>query len=373
MKHRIPAIVMMRKHSVNRNKVSGGKRIRVLIIDGSAVVRRTLTDIVNSHPSLEVVGTAADPLIARDKIKLLRPDVLTLDVEMPRMDGYQFLKNLMRLRPMPVVMISSLTAEGTTAAARALELGAVDFLCKPTEVGAHGLEKFGSVVCGKLLSAAATRIDRTPVRNASITASQIGGKRYPQAKRLLAFGASTGGTLAITDVIRVLPADSPGVVIVQHIPVSFSGAFANNLNHQSALRVAEAVDGEIILQGHAYVAPGDKHLEVVKEGSSLRCRLSDHDPVCGHKPSVDVLFNSVARAAPESSMGIILTGMGKDGAEGLLRMHNCGAKTIAQDEQSSVVWGMPGAAVSLGAASKVLPLCDIGRQICVQNALKPIS
>jgi len=334
---------------------------KVLVVDDSAVVRRRLTNIINQHPRLCVVGIAADTFIARKQIKQHSPDVLTLDVELPRMDGHQFLKNLMRLRPMPVVMISSLTGRDTVATKRALELGAVDVVCKPSNSRSERMQDYSTEVCNKLLAAASTPV--TCLHSCSPVDTG-----HVKAARLIALGASTGGTQALDEVIRSMAPGSAGVVIVQHIPASFSGAFAKKLDQHSALHVSEAVDGDYILQGHAYVAPGGRHLRVIKEGAHYRCRLSDHDPVCGHRPSVDVLFSSLARYAPHNSIGIILTGMGSDGAQGLLQMHNSGARTIAQDQESSVIWGMPGSAVSLGAADKVLPLCDIADYLGHKNA-----
>ncbi len=348
-------------------------KIKVLVIDDSAVVRQLLTALINRHHRLEVVGAAADPFIARDKIKLLEPDVLTLDVEMPRMDGHQFLRNLMRLRPMPVVMVSTLTEKGAAATLLALELGAVDSIGKPAIDHIDELGVFGSELCRKLVAASRidheqliSALDNNPLQCRTIV-------NYPKAGKLLALGASTGGTKALEDILRPLPENTPGTVIVQHIPGTFSQAFAKKLDQNTCLRVKEAVDGEPILQGHAYVAPGEQHLEVVRDGGTFCCRLLDTEPVSRHRPSVDVLFNSVARCAANNAVGVILTGMGKDGSSGLLKIHNAGCPTVAQDEESSVVWGMPGSAVSLGAVDTVLPLSNIPAHICTLLSLRMVA
>ncbi|OED34447.1 chemotaxis response regulator protein-glutamate methylesterase [Chromatiales bacterium (ex Bugula neritina AB1)] len=338
---------------------------KVLVIDDSAVARQVLTALINRHPGLEVVGTAADPFIARDKIKLLNPDVLTLDVEMPRMDGHQFLRNLMRLRPMPVVMVSSLTEKGAVASLLALELGAIDCIGKPSTDCGDALANFGEEIGEKLIAAAGIekeQLRQTREKENRPLFCSVEAK-HPRAKSLLALGASTGGTKALEHVLHGLPENSPGTVIVQHIPGSFSEALARKLDQNSCLIVREAVDGEPILQGHAYLAPGEQHLEVVRDGLFFNCRLLDTEPVSRHRPSVDVLFNSVAYSAANRAIGVILTGMGKDGSSGLLNIRNSGCPTIAQDEESSVVWGMPGSAVAIGAVDTVLPLSSIPEQI----------
>ncbi len=342
------------------------KVIRVLVVDDSAVVRQVLSRVINRHPQLSVVGTAADPYIARDKIKQLSPDVLTLDIEMPRMDGHQFLRNLMRLHPMPVVMVSSLTGKGADATLLALELGAVDFMCKPAIGVADNLELFGNEVCEKLLLAA--KVDPERLRRVALYHAPASRKSlltsFRKTNQLLAIGASTGGTQALDVVLSKLPPDTPGTVVVQHIPGSFSGPLARRLNDNSAMEVKEAADNEQILQGHVYLAPGSKHLSVVRDGAFYRCRLSDDEPVNRHRPSVDVLFDTVAECAPNNALAVILTGMGSDGAKGMLNVKQSGSPTIAQDKPSSVVWGMPGSAVKLGAADRVLPLSAIAGQIC---------
>jgi two-component system chemotaxis response regulator CheB len=344
------------------------KKIRVLVIDDSAVMRQLLTEILCSDPGIEVVGTAPDPYVAREKIKLLNPDVLTLDVEMPRMDGLAFLRNLMRLRPMPVVMCSSLTQKGAQVALDALSLGAVDFVAKPVLDVAHGIRDCAQEIVSKVKMAARAKIrPLTDPPALSVAERHDAGSVLPKrgapthfatTDRIIAIGASTGGTEAIKEVLARLPADTPGVVIAQHIPKAFSGSFALRLDSCSVLNVCEARDGQPILAGHAYLAPGDQHLLVVRDGARYRCQLSDGDLVNRHRPSVDVLFRSVAQSAGRNSIGVMLTGMGRDGAEGMKEMREAGASTIAQDENTSVVWGMPGAAWQIGAVQSLhaLPL-----------------
>jgi two-component system chemotaxis response regulator CheB len=340
---------------------SHGKRIRVLIIDDSALVRSLLTRIIEADPSLEVVGTAPDAFVARDKIKALNPDVLTLDVEMPRMDGLQFLRNLMRLRPMPVVMCSSLTARGADVTLTALELGAIDFVTKPRVDIAHALEGYAQELIAKLKIAASARVRPLPAGAVSAQAPSggphcAGGLRFRTGAQVIAIGASTGGTEAIREVLSRLPPDAPGIVITQHIPRAFSGPFAARMNRCSRLNVREAQDGALIQPGCVYIAPGDRHLLVERDGTRYRCRLGDEAPVNRHRPSVDVLFRSVAEQVGANAVGVILTGMGADGAHGLKQMRERGAFTLAQDARTSIVWGMPGAAVALGAVAEVLPI-----------------
>lgn len=337
------------------------KKTRVLVVDDSALMRRLLTDLLNSDDGIEVVGAAPDAYVAREKIKALDPDVLTLDIEMPRMDGVTFLSNLMRLRPMPVVMVSTLAESGADLTLRALELGAVDFVTKPKTDLVHTLSDYAEEISRKVKSAAATNISALVRRNESsqVAIKPVNGSAphsFRTTDKLIAIGASTGGTEAIREVLTRLPADSAGIVIVQHIPPVFSQSFANRMNEVCALSVCEARDGQRVMPGHAYIAPGDRHLSIVRDGATYRCCLHDSEPVNRHKPAVDVLFDSVAEFAGENAVGVILTGMGRDGAKGLLRMRERGARTVAQDESSSVVWGMPGAAVKEGAAETVLPL-----------------
>lgn len=353
-------------------------KIRVLIIDDSALIRQMLTDILNTAPDIEVVGTAADPYIAREKIKSLSPDVLTLDVEMPRMDGLTFLGNLMRLRPMPVVMVSSLTQQGAETTLQALELGAVDFVSKPVNDLAATFHEYAEEICAKIRIAANAKV-RALLRSRSIpqvppkySADEILSKTPPRELRtteqLIAIGASTGGTEAIKEVLLMMPADSPAIVITQHIPEAFSEPFAKRMDAACRMKVYHAEDGMQIIPGHVYIAPGGKHLLIERSGARYYCRLSDGPPVNRHRPSVDVLFRSVAQHAGKNAIGIILTGMGDDGAKGLKEMHDSGAATIAQDEQTSIVWGMPGEAVKLGAAEHILPLTKIaGKALALVN------
>jgi two-component system chemotaxis response regulator CheB len=340
--------------------VKGTRRVRVLVVDDSALIRQLMTELLSADPAIEVVGAAADPFIARDKIKQLNPDVLTLDVEMPRMDGLTFLQNLMRLRPMPVVMVSSLTEAGATVTLDALALGAVDFVTKPGIDVARGLAEYAGVLQAKVKEAAHARVARVEVRTANDAPSAMS---YRTTDRLLAIGASTGGTEAIREVLSAMPADAPAIVIAQHIPAQFSRPFAERLDKNSRMTVMEAADGQQIMPGHAYVAPGGRHLRVQRSGARWICRLGDDLPVSGHRPSVDVLFESVAAQAGRNASAALLTGMGDDGARGMLALRDAGAATLAQDQATSVVWGMPGAAVARGAAQQVVPLHDVARRL----------
>ena len=343
------------------------KKIRVLIVDDSALMRKLLSELLSADPNIEVVGTAMDAYVAREKIKQLNPDVLTLDVEMPKMDGVTFLSNLMRLRPMPVVMISSLTVKGADLTMRALDLGAVDFVSKPAIDLAHSLEAYSEEIIQKIRTAAVAKVDslaRKPRSVASAATPQASGPPdagavFQTTHQVIAIGASTGGTEAIKDVLVDLKPDCPGIVIAQHIPPVFSRSFAERMDRVSPLAVCEASDGQQILPGHVYIAPGDRHLEVRRDGARYRCHLHEGEPVNRHRPSVDVLFDSVADHVGQNAIGVILTGMGRDGAKGLRLMRDHGATTIAQDEQSSVIWGMPRAAVEEEGAGSVLPLSRI--------------
>lgn len=344
------------------------KKIRVLVVDDSAFVRQMLTRMLSEDPAIEVVGAAPDPYAARERIKALNPDVLTLDVEMPRMDGVTFLANLMRLRPMPVVMVSSLTAQGAEVTLRALELGAVDFVTKPQLDLAHTLDDYAEEIRAKVKAAAAARLQpraaiARPSAGSKAPHRAAGGGPLRTTERLIAIGASTGGTEAIKDVLLALPAHAPGIVITQHMPQAFTGAFARRLDGLCAMTVCEAQDGQQILPGHAYIAPGNHHLLVRRDGARYVCQLSDGPPVNRHRPSVDVLFRSVAQNVGPNAIGVILTGMGADGAEGLAEMRAAGAHTLAQDEKSSVVWGMPGSALKRGAVAEVLPLGAIAARL----------
>jgi two-component system chemotaxis response regulator CheB len=358
------------------------RRVRVLIVDDSALVRQMLTEILNGDPAIEVVGHAPDPYVAREKIKALHPDVLTLDIEMPKMDGITFLSNLMRLRPMPVVMVSTLTAAGADVTLQALEHGAVDFVAKPQVDFAHTIEGYAEEIRAKVKAAAGARVaalDRprhavmappaTPRLSADAVLVQSRPRHFQTTDRIIAIGASTGGTEAIKEILISMPADAPGMVIAQHIPEAFSGPFARRMNLASAMTVAEAQDGQQILPGHVYIAPGSHHLLVTRDGARYVCRLSDGPPVNRHRPSVDVLFRSMAQNVGPNGIGALLTGMGDDGARGLREMHDAGAPTLAQDEQTSVVWGMPKAAVRLGAVDRVLPLAEIATALLGDQAI----
>lgn len=343
---------------------------RVLVVDDSAVVRQILSEILASDPGIEVVGTAADPLLARDKIKRLAPDVITLDVEMPRMDGLAFLENLMRLHPLPVVMISSLTERGADTTLQALALGAVDFVSKPKLDVSRGLQAYADEIIEKVKAAARSRVRalvRVPVAPKLTLAPQAPAasrsSQFRTTDRLIALGASAGGTEALRVVLEGLPADAPAVVMTQHLPATFSGAFAERLDRHSAMAVREASDGEAVLPGHAYLPPGGRHLRVIRDGARWRCRVDDGPAVNRHKPAVDVLFQSVALSAGANAIGVILTGMGDDGARGLLQLRQAGAPTLVQDEATSVVWGMPGAAMKLGAADETVPLEKIAERL----------
>jgi two-component system, chemotaxis family, protein-glutamate methylesterase/glutaminase len=354
---------------------SAKRRIRVLIVDDSALVRSLLSDILSTDRFIEVVGVAGDAHVAREKIKALNPDVITLDVEMPKMDGITFLRNLMRLRPMPVVMVSSLTERGADVTLDALAIGAVDYLSKPKIDLAATLKDYGEELIEKIKTAAkasvraldprrAATIAARPAHNAdAVLAKARPPKQLRTTDRIIAIGASTGGTEAIKEVLMRLPPDAPGVVVAQHIPKAFSTPFARRMNDCSQVTVCEAEDGQQVLAGHVYIAPGDRHLMVVRDGARYVCRLDDGVPVNRHKPSVDVLFRSVAQNAGGNAIGVLLTGMGKDGARGLKEMLDAGSRTIAQDEATSVVWGMPGEAVSLGAAQHVVALESVTSKV----------
>jgi len=357
------------------------KKFKVLIIDDSALVRQVLTTIINSSRKLEVIGTARDPIDAREKIKQLNPDVLTLDVEMPKMDGITFLKNLMRLRPMPVLMISTLTEAGADVTLEALEVGAIDFIAKPKIDVQDALQEYTSEIIEKLEVAGIAKVKEY---KASAEISKVAKKldagavlkkkegkiRFKSTDKIVALGASTGGTEAIKEVLEALPADSPGIVISQHIPITFSRAFTERVNKMCQIEVCEPTDGQRILPGHAYIAPGDKHLIVERSGTNYICRLNDGPPVSRHKPSVDVMFRSVAQNVGPNAMGVMLTGMGADGAEGMLEMKQQGAYNVSQDEDSCVVWGMPGAAVKIGAVDKEVTLSKVAKEIikyCIES------
>ncbi|MEO5861177.1 MAG: chemotaxis response regulator protein-glutamate methylesterase [Burkholderiales bacterium] len=343
--------------------------VRVLIVDDSAATRHILQEILGAYDDLKVVGTASDPYMARDKIKELRPDVLTLDIEMPLMSGLDFLERLMRLRPMPVVMVSSLTEKYAETTLRALELGAVDYIAKPRAGTKQLLAEYGEELANKIRAAAETDVsyieslDKTWLSRAQM--QPVGSLRRTQGldQRVIAIGASTGGTEAIREVLTQFPDSMPPVLIAQHMPEFFTGMFARRLDQSCRLKVSEGRHDEPALVGHAYVAPGHSHMELAKVGSQYRIRLNQGALVNRHRPSVDVLFRSVAKVAAHQALGVILTGMGQDGASGLVTLRETGSHTIAQDEKSSVIFGMPRVAIEKNGAVDVLPLRDIGKRI----------
>ena len=340
-------------------------KIKLLIVDDSALIRQMLTQIFNSSDDIEVVGSAVDPIAARDKIKKLNPDVLTLDVEMPRMDGLTFLRNLMRLRPMPVVMISTLTEAGATVTLEALEAGAVDFVAKPKVDVANSLNAYAEDIIAKVKMAAKARV-RTVVSKPKVAgplAVRSQKTHFKTTDKLIALGSSTGGTEAIKEVVSGLPLNTPPIVISQHLPVAFSESFAKHVNDVTEMTVCIAKEGQQILPGNIYIAPGDKHLLVMRNGARYVCKLDDGPAVNRHKPSVEVMFKSVAQNVGGNAIGVMLTGMGADGSQTMNEMKAAGSVNIVQDEASSVVWGMPGEAYKLGAADHVVPLEHIAAQI----------
>ena len=335
-------------------------KIKVLIVDDSALIRSVMTEIISSQPDMEVVGVAPDPLVARELIKQTNPHVLTLDVEMPKMDGLDFLEKLMRLRPMPVVMVSSLTERGSEITLRALELGAVDFVTKPKISIQSGMREYTELIADKIRAAAKARI-RARTIGAPAAAGALPALRNPltSSEKLIIIGASTGGTEAIREFLMQMPSDCPGILIAQHMPEGFTTSFARRLDSLCKISVQEAAGGERILPGHAYIAPGHSHLLLVRSGANYMTKIEQSAPVNRHRPSVDVLFRSAALAAGKNAVGVILTGMGKDGAAGMLEMKQAGAHNFAQDEASCVVFGMPREAIALGAADEIGPLTEL--------------
>jgi two-component system, chemotaxis family, protein-glutamate methylesterase/glutaminase len=342
-------------------------KIKVLVIDDSVLIRKMLTEILNSSPEIEVIGTAADPLIARDLIKQLNPDVLTLDIEMPNMDGITFLRNLMRLRPTPVVMISTLTEKGAGVTLEALTLGAVDFIAKPKVDVLNTLTLYAEEIIAKVKMAAKANIGnsfpRTVKPAETLNKTDSVKRSLAASNKIIALGASTGGTEAIKVVAKGLPANTPAIIITQHLPAAFSESFVRHIDSITEMTACIPKQGQTVETGHIYLAPGDRHMEIVKEGTRYSIKLLDTEPVNRHKPAVDVMFRSVVRSAGPNAIAVLLTGMGADGAAGMKEMHDSGAKTVVQDEQSSVVWGMPGAAYKLGCADYVLPLEEIANKI----------
>lgn len=344
-------------------------KLKVLVIDDSALIRSVMKEIINREKDMECVGAAPDPLVAREMIKALNPDVLTLDVEMPKMDGLDFLERLMRLRPMPVLMVSTLTERGSDITFRALELGAVDFVSKPKLDIARGMEEYAIEITDKIRATAQARVrksadERVQVPDkysADVVLPSISG-RFSSTEKLIVIGASTGGTEAIKEILTRLPADAPGVLVTQHMPEHFTKSFADRLDTLCKISVKEAEDNERILPGHAYIAPGHSHLLIKRSGANYMTKLDQGELVNRHRPSVDVLFRSAANVAGANALGVILTGMGKDGVQGMLEMKRAGSYTIAQDEATCVVFGMPKEAIAAGGVSEVLPLQSIARR-----------
>jgi two-component system, chemotaxis family, protein-glutamate methylesterase/glutaminase len=342
-------------------------KTRVVVVDDSALVRSLLTEIINRQPDMECIGSASDPFAAREMIRNLNPDVITLDVEMPRMDGIDFLSKLMRLRPMPVVMVSTLTERGAEVTLKALELGAIDFVAKPKIGVADGLKQLADEITEKIRTASKARVSKPHAPAPAASGAPV--KAAPQSigrlstEKLIFIGASTGGTEATKEVLMNLPPDSPGVVITQHMPPGFTKSYANRLDGLCKIRVKEAVDGERVLPGHAYIAPGGFHLSVERSGANYIARVTDGEPVNRHKPSVEVLFESAARVVGPNALGIMLTGMGADGAKAMRTMKDAGSYNVCQDEATCVVFGMPREAIAHGAANEVLPLQKIATHV----------
>jgi two-component system chemotaxis response regulator CheB len=345
--------------------------IRVLVVDDSAVVRAALSEILSSDPAIEILGAAADPFLAAERMRDQAPDVITLDIEMPRMDGLTFLQRLMAQHPLPVVICSSLAEEGCETALRALELGAVEVIQKPRLGARQFLEESRTRICDAVKAAARARLRRAPVRpivEPKLTADAIlppprSDAMLQTTERVVAVGASTGGTEALRQLLTSLPLDAPGVVVVQHMPERFTTAFARRLDSLCAVSVKEAEDGDSVVPGRALVAPGNRHTLVKRSGARYFVEVREGPLVSRHRPSVDVLFRSVARYAGRNAVGVILTGMGDDGARGMLELKAAGARTIAQDEATSVVWGMPLEAIKRGAVDEVLPLDAIAGDV----------
>lgn len=359
-------------------------KIKVLVVDDSALIRNLMTKIINSQTDMETVATAPDPFIARDQIKKFNPDVITLDIEMPKMDGIEFLEKIMRLRPTPVLMVSTLTDRGADVTFRALELGAVDFVTKPKLDISQGMIDYANEITDKIRAAYAARFRLARVSNkttAPVAKPQAGtpgthvltakpevpshalGNRFAATEKLVLIGSSTGGTEAIRVILEQLPKDSPAILITQHMPAGFTKSFADRLNQVCHITVKEAEHGERVLPGHAYIAPGDRHLMLGRNGANYICQLNNSEPVNRHRPSVEVLFKSGQEVSPRNIVGIMLTGMGKDGAQAMADMKKAGSYNICQDEASSVVFGMPREAIALGAADEIAPLNQIAKRL----------
>ncbi len=340
-----------------------GRPVRVVIVDDSAVARQAIRMLLKDQPGIEVVGTASDPRTAQDIIATRNPDVVTLDVEMPAMDGLTFLERLMRQRPTPVIMVSSQTEAGADVTLRALEMGAVDFVPKSSLAGGPDHERHRAEFAGKVRAAGSARLRPLPIVEPRESFRSTAAVAARLAERIVAIGSSTGGVEALQEVICALPPRSPAVLVAQHMPPHFTARLAARLNAKSAVRVVEAEEGQLVTPGSVYIAPGDRHLRLGRWGKSYICRVSDDPLVGGHRPSVDVLFRSVARAAGAQAVGVILTGMGSDGAKGLLEMREAGARTIGQDRATCVVYGMPKAAAAMGATESEAPIDRMAARI----------
>ncbi|MDP3189099.1 chemotaxis response regulator protein-glutamate methylesterase [Limnobacter sp.] len=354
------------------------EKIKVLVVDDSALIRSVMSKIINSQRDMETVATAPDPFVARDQIRKFSPDVITLDIEMPKMNGIEFLEKIMRLRPTPVVMVSTMTQQGTDVTFRALELGAVDFVTKPKLDINQGMIDYANEITDKIRAAYAARfrLTRLPpkpaAQQASVASEKVRkpmpthsalGNRYAATEKLVLIGSSTGGTEAIRLILEQMPLDSPAILITQHMPAGFTKSFAERLNQVCKITVKEALHGEPVLPGHAYIAPGDRHLLLGRNGANYICQLSDSEPVNRHRPSVEVLFRSGQEISPRNIVGVMLTGMGKDGAQAMADMKKAGSYNICQDEASSVVFGMPREAIALGAADEVVALDQIAKRL----------
>lgn len=354
-------------------------KIKVLVVDDSALIRSVMSKIINSQRDMETIATAPDPFIARDQIRKFNPDVITLDIEMPKMNGIEFLEKIMRLRPTPVVMVATLNERGADVTFRALELGAVDFVTKPKLDINQGMIDYANEITDKIRGAYAARFrlkrlppetavqtqapQNDPVTGLVVPTKMVLGNRYAATEKLVLIGSSTGGTEAIRVILEQMPHDSPAILITQHMPAGFTKSFADRLNQVCKITVKEAVHGERVLPGHAYIAPGDRHLLLGRNGANYICQLSDAEPVNRHRPSVEVLFRSGQEISPRNIVGVMLTGMGKDGAQAMADMKTAGSYNICQDEASSVVFGMPREAIALGAADEVVALNQIAKRL----------
>ena len=333
--------------------------IKVLVVDDSALIRQIMSEIVKSESDMTLVGAAPDAFVAKKLVLEKSPDVITLDIEMPKVDGLRFLEVLMNAKPTPVVMISTLTEKGAEATLRSLELGAIDFVAKPKIGVAQGMAEYHELIVDKIRTAARSKVKKAKPAKVS----SVNKVSYSGTEKLIAIGASTGGTEAIKEVLQTFPANAPATVITQHMPAGFTSTYARRLDSVCQMQVKEAKGGERLLPGQVYLAPGDKHMEIERSGADYRIRLSDGPRVSGHKPSVDVLFNSLCKSAGSNAIGVLLTGMGSDGANGLLELFNAGCETFCQDEASCIVFGMPKVAIEKGAAKRVLSLDDMGQAI----------